>query len=78
MMKKILIVVVIAILIAGLAVAWGAFYFLTASKLEAPASTVLRIIAGIISGGSVLGLTIVLVERIKELRRGEEDDLSNY
>ncbi len=78
MMKKILVVVVIAILIAGLAVAWGAFYLFIAGKMEAPASTVLRIVAGILSGGSVLGLTIVLVERIKELKRGEENDLSNY
>lgn len=78
MMKKILVVIGISILIAGLAIGWAAFYLFIADKIEAPASTLLRIVAGILSGGSVLGLTIVLVERIKELKSGEEDDLNNY
>jgi hypothetical protein len=39
---------------------------------------VIRVIYGIIGIGLVIGMLVTLSQRIKEIWKGEEDDLSNY
>lgn len=56
------------------------FYYIALSRvliaLKAPAFV--SISAGIVSIAVSALLVYVLIERIKEIRKGEEDDLGNY
>jgi len=38
----------------------------------------IRIIAALICAGIIYGILHILIERIREIQKGEDDDLSNY
>ncbi|MGI5839558.1 MAG: hypothetical protein ACOX8W_07825 [bacterium] len=75
-MKKYFAPVVVVLLMLTLLAMYGSFFFGNAAKEHMP------VIARVIAGGIILifsaGLLNVLVQRINELRRGDEDDLSKY
>lgn len=77
-MQKYLGAIISALLTVGLvAVYWG-FILRVAGGADVNALRVLRLIAGVIIlfvGG---GITFALVQRVRELNRGQEDDLGQY
>lgn len=38
----------------------------------------IRVVAALICAGTIYGILHILVERIREIQKGEDDDLSNY
>ncbi len=75
-MKRYVAPVVSALAVGIVIAAFGVFYFVIFKKI--PGASLLGFIfaAGALAG---LGaLVVVLVQRIKEIKRGEEDDLGKY
>lgn len=73
MFKKLLVpIITVVLVIAFFALYFGAFFFVP----EFPLS--LKILFGVLLIGSSGVSIYVLVQRIKEIRSGEEDDLSKY
>ena len=68
--------VISALVIIALAVAYALFFFFILDNID-----VGRIIKIVIAAGAafaVIGIGAALVSRIKELRGGQEDDISKY
>lgn len=65
-------VVIIGIVIGTILVYFVGFTFIPGLPLGA------RIIAALICAGFVYGVLHILIERIREIQKGEDDDLSNY
>lgn len=73
MLKKLIAPIIVTVF----TIAFLLFYFGLIFVLI-PLSVVLRLLIGLIPLCLVGVSVFVLVERIKEVRSGEEDDLSNY
>ena len=71
-MKKMIAPIIITVILLIVLLSYGVIWFVV------PIAVILKIIIGIILLG-LCGVSIfVLIERIKEIRSGEEDDLSKY
>lgn len=71
-MKKMIAPIIITVILLIVLLSYGVIWFIV------PIAVILKIIIGIILLG-LCGVSIfVLIERIKEIRSGEEDDLSKY
>ncbi len=71
-MKKMIAPIIITVILLVVLLSYGVIWFVV------PIAVILKIIIGIILLG-LCGVSIfVLIERIKEIRSGEEDDLSKY
>ncbi len=75
-MKKYLPAILSALVVIGLAAAYAVFWFLVIDDAEI--ENVVRIIIASISLFVVIGVAWALISRIRELRGGQEDDLSEY
>lgn len=75
-MKRYLPAVLSALVVGLLAVGYAAFWFLLPG--EAEAINLIRWIVGIATGAAIVGLIWAAVARIRELKEGQEDDLSKY
>lgn len=65
-----------ALVVVALAAAYGAFFFLVLNDAEMEGA-VRWIIAAIVLF-VVVGVAVALVSRIRELMRGQEDDIGKY
>ncbi|MDO5110971.1 MAG: hypothetical protein Q4E65_01570 [Clostridia bacterium] len=70
--KKMIAPIVISILVICYCVLYGILIF----AMEMPAWV--KIAGGVIMVGLIGTMIFVLMERMKEIRKGEEDDLSQY
>ncbi len=71
-MKKMIAPIIITVILLIVLLSYGVIWFIV------PIAVILKIIIGIILLG-LCGVSIfVLIERIREIRSGEEDDLSKY
>ncbi len=75
-MKRYIAPVLSALAVGIVIAAFGIFYFLIFKEI--PGARVIRFIfaSGVLIG--VGALTAVLIQRIREIKRGEEDDLGKY
>ena len=70
--KKMIAPIVISCLVIGYCVVYGVLIL----TQEMP--FILKIIGAVIAAALIGTMIFVLLERIKEIRKGEEDDLSKY
>lgn len=68
--------IVSGLIVMALAVLYAVFYFVILDGIEIEG--VIKIVIASISGFVVIGVGIAIVSRIKELRGGQEDDISKY
>jgi len=73
---KYIITAVILVLVVGIILLWGGFYGWLVVTAGAPPW--LLILLGVIFGSLALTMVAVGIQRFKEQRSGEEDDLSQY
>ena len=76
MMKKYTAPIVILISMTVVAVLWGFLYFRIFSGPEFPGFV--RLIVIIAAAVPIGLLTAAFIQRIKEINRGDEDDISKY
>ena len=75
-MKRYIAPVLSALAVAVIIAAFGIFYFILFKEI--PGASVIRFV---FAAGALIGLVVlaaVLVQRIKEIKRGEDDDLGKY
>lgn len=70
--KKMVAPIVISILV----ICYCAAYGILVITMEMP--TLVKIVGALIMAGLIGTMIFVLIERIKEIRKGEEDDISKY
>ena len=70
--KQIVAAVIIAVIFILLFTGYAALYF------SVPGPAILRILAGGLMTVFAVGMVFVLIERIQEIKKGENDDLDNY
>ena len=75
-MRKYVAPIVSGLIVMALAVLYAVFYFVILDGIEIEG--VIKIVIASISGFVVIGVGIAIVSRIKELRGGQEDDISKY
>lgn len=68
--------IVVAVLMILTALAGGVFYFWIFSEAAFPAFV--RVLTVAITLGVIGTLAAVLIQRLKEIQGGEEDDISKY
>ena len=76
MMGKYVAPVLSALVVIALAAAYGAFFFLVLNEADMEGA-VKYIIAAVVLF-VIVGVAIALVSRIRELRRGQENDIGKY
>ena len=69
--------VALALVVFFIILALG-LYFIGMASIFFSFSKILTIAYGLIFVVSILALAIVIVQRIKEIKKGEEDDISKY
>lgn len=68
---------IISAIAAGLVIAgFGIFYFLGFGQI--PGASLIRYVFAAGAFAGLVVLVVVLIQRIKEIKRGEEDDLGKY
>lgn len=72
MFKKMIAPIIIAIL----TIIYYLFFFI--SFISAPMPILVKVLLGIIPLGLICAMIAVVVSRIREIKGGEEDDLSKY
>lgn len=75
-MKKYAAPIIILVILSVLAVLWGFLYFTIFSNLNFP--PMMRFVVIIAAAVSIGLLTAAFIQRIKEINRGEDDDISKY
>ena len=65
-----------ALVIVVLSVGYAVFLFLIMDDIDV--GRAVKVIIAILTGGVVVGISAALISRIKELKRGQEDDLGKY
>ena len=75
-MSKYVAPILSAFVIMALAVAYALFFFLVLKDIDVV--LVVKIVIATAAGFVVIGIGAALVSRIKELRGGQEDDISKY
>ncbi|ASS37358.1 hypothetical protein [Mogibacterium pumilum] len=69
--------ILIAVVIIGIMVGSVLLYFIGFAIIPGIPLGI-RIVVALICAGIIYGVLHILVERIREIQKGEDDDLSNY
>ena len=75
-MNKMIAPVFFALITAIAISVFGMLYIWAAGMI--PGGLIVQIIISVIAASLVTTLTVVLIQRIKEIKRGEDDDLGKY
>ncbi len=70
--RQIMTAVIISLIFILLFAGYAVLYFVVATPL------IIRIGCGVLMTALAVGMVIILIERIREIQKGETDDLSHY
>ena len=68
--------VISALVVMALAAGYAVFFFLVLNEINV--GHLVKIIVSLVALFVIIGVAAALISRIKELRRGQEDDIGKY